>query len=51
MQIFCGSGGRRPPERKKGGCERQRGDLDGLRQQYPEVARVVGEPPALHADD
>ncbi|UPM43913.1 hypothetical protein [Halocatena salina] len=30
---------------------RQRGDLNGLRQQYPEVARVVGEPPVVHADD
>ncbi|UPM42075.1 hypothetical protein [Halocatena salina] len=30
---------------------RQHGDLDGLRQQYPEVACVVGEPPAVHADD
>ncbi|RRJ28443.1 hypothetical protein EIK79_15855 [Halocatena pleomorpha] len=30
---------------------RQRGDLDGLRQQYPEVARVVSEAPVVHADD
>ncbi len=30
---------------------RQHGDLDGLRQHYPEVARVVSEPPVVHADD
>ncbi|UPM41914.1 hypothetical protein [Halocatena salina] len=30
---------------------RQRGDLDGLRACYPDVARVVGEPPVVHADD
>ncbi|UPM42188.1 hypothetical protein [Halocatena salina] len=30
---------------------RQRGDLDSLRQQYPEVARIAGEAPVVHADD
>ncbi|WP_282190225.1 hypothetical protein [Halocatena salina] len=39
------------PSGKKVGRYRQRGDLDGLRQQYPEVARVVSEPPAVHVDD
>ncbi|UPM41967.1 hypothetical protein [Halocatena salina] len=30
---------------------RQRGDLDGLRACYPDVARVVDAPPVVHADD
>ncbi|RRJ33125.1 hypothetical protein [Halocatena pleomorpha] len=30
---------------------RQRGDLDGLRACYPDVARVVDKAPAIHADD
>ncbi|UPM42432.1 hypothetical protein [Halocatena salina] len=30
---------------------RHRGDLDGLRACYPDVARVVDAPPAVHADD
>ncbi|RRJ32371.1 hypothetical protein [Halocatena pleomorpha] len=30
---------------------RQRGDLDGLRQQYPDVAHVVDKAPVVHADD
>ncbi len=30
---------------------RQRGDLDGLRACYPDVARVVDKAPVVHADD
>ncbi|RRJ33126.1 hypothetical protein [Halocatena pleomorpha] len=48
---FFAGGWRSHPSGKKVGWYPQRGDLDGLRACYPDVARVVGEPPAVHADD